>query len=76
MIQPLLHPYEMTSYTKMMTARQLELDRLKKMQFPEMYPKQSVPAITQVYNEQRVVRAPSQGGITNAWNKRVFYGSG
>lgn len=75
MIPPLLHGYETESYTKMQTARQRELDRLRKMQFPEFYPKQTSPAI-QAYDEQRVVRAPSQGGITNAWDKRVFYGSG
>lgn len=76
MMPNFLQPYETTSYTKMISARQRELARLRIMQFPEHYPKMSMIPESQVYDSQRVIRAPAQGSTTNRDTKRVFYGSG
>lgn len=68
--------YEIAAHTKMQNARQRELARLRTMQFPEHYPKMSMIPESQVYDSQRVIRAPAQGSTTNSNTKRVFYGSG
>lgn len=58
----------------MWSARERELHRLRRMQFPALYPKHTPSQETKVYAQQRVIRTPAQGGITSGATKRVFYG--
>ena len=55
-------------------ARQRELERLKRMQFPEYYPKHISRDTENLEGQSlRIVRAPAQGGAKDT--KRMYYGS-